>query len=316
MAGVGLALVFASRESRAVAVTVEITDEAQALVDTQLARRLIRLELADVELPKVNGATPSNQARTEHEREEVVFVRLLGQSDVLVVELWAQGALSGERRLSVSPNQQHQARRVALASAELARRVREARVVERHRYLRQHLAPKPTDAAPEYATKVRLEGAAAIAAVVWPAADAVLVGPRLFLGAVAEAGVGLGVTAAAFTTTDSSIARGISELALRPSWQTMLGSQWEVSVGLSLGIGQLDVVPSASFAGSDVSHQTWQTRAGLDAQVRWLLSPRLSLFLTPEAVLLTRTVEVDLAEGTKNLGGAWFGVGLGALVYL
>lgn len=305
-----------SRESRAVAVTVEITEDAQALVDVQLARRLIRLELADVELPKVNGIVPTNRVEAKHGREEVVFVRLLGQQDALVVELWAQGALSGERRLSVSPNQQHQARRVALASAELARRVREARVVERHRYLRKHLAPKPNDAAPEYVTKINVEGAAAIAAVVWPDADAMLVGPRLFLDAVTDVGVGLGITAAALTTTGSTTVSSFSELALRPSWQTTLAPQLRLSIGVALGLGQLDVVPTASFASSDVSHQTWQPKVALDAQLRWVLSPRLSLFAAPEAALVTRTVEVSLAERTEKLGGTWFGIALGALVYL
>lgn len=310
------AMLLVTRESCAVAVTVEITDDAQALVDAQLARRLIRLELADVELPKVNGAAPTNRGETVHGHEEVVFVRLLSQQDTLVVELWAQGALSGERRLSVSPNQQHQARRVALASAELARRVREARVVERHRYLRKHLAPKPNDAAPEYVTKVRVEGAAAIAAVMWPDADALLVGPRLFLDAVTDVGIGLGITAAAFTTTGSATVSSFSELALRPSWQAILGPHLQTSVGLSLGLGQLDVAPSASFASSDVSRQTWQTKVALDAQLRWVLSPRLSLFAAPEAALLTRTVEVSLAEQSEKLGGTWFGIALGALVYL
>src|SRR5690606_298708 len=55
-AGLASSICSLAGASHAVAVTVEVASDVEELVDAQLARRLIRLELADVELPKVNGA--------------------------------------------------------------------------------------------------------------------------------------------------------------------------------------------------------------------------------------------------------------------
>lgn len=312
----------ASTPSHAVGVTVEITSDVEALIDAPLARRLIRLELADVELPKVNAGVesrppPSRQASSATPRaaEEVVFVRLLRHGEGLVVELWARGELAGERRLVISSNEQHQARRVALASAELARRLREARVMERQRVLREHLAPNP-DTAPVYLTKVNVEGAASVGAAVWPDADAVLVGPRLHLGVVTEPGVGVGLAVASFTSTAAPVVRAWTEIGLRPSWQVALAPQVKWVLGLNLAVGVVDIAPTATFAGSQLSHQTWQTKLGLDAQLRWSVSPRVNLMFAPEAAWFGRALRVERQQDSETLDGGWFGASVGALVYL
>jgi hypothetical protein len=316
----GFATLLASTSSQAVAVTVEIGSDVDTLVDAPLARRLIRLELADVELPKVNdgaGQRSSRQSPSGMPRaaDEVVFVRLLRQGDGLVVELWARGELSGERRLAVSSNEQHQARRVALASAELARRLREVRMVERQRLLRQHLAPNP-ETTPLYLTKVNVEGFAGVGAAMWFDANAVLVGPRLYLGVVTESGVGMGFTGGAFTSTAPSVVRSWTELGLRPNWQLALGRHFELALGLDLAAGVVEIAPTATFPGSEVSHQTWQAKLGLDVQLQWLVSPRVNLVLAPEAALFARQLRIERQETSDTLDGGWLGVSLGALVYL
>ena len=305
-----------SKVSHAVAVTVEVASDVEELVDAPLARRLIRLELADVELPKVNGATPTRPVLTTTQRlDEVVFVRLLRQGDGLLVELWAKGELYGERRLVFSSNEQHQARRVALASAELARGLREARVRERQRLLREHLAPNPITT-PDYVTKVNVAGLATVAAGVWPGADTMLVGPRLFLNAVTESGVGVGITGAVLTSTAASVVRSWTELGFRSSWRHVLSRHLELAVGLDVAAGVVDIAPNASFDGSEVSQQTWQAKAGLDAHLEWRIEPQVSLVVAPEAGLFLRELRV-VREGTsETLEGPWVGVALGVLAYL
>lgn len=298
------------------AVTVEVASDVEELVDAQLARRLIRLELADVELPKVNGATPTRSATSVTQRpDEVVFVRLLRHGEGLLVELWAKGELYGERRLVSSSNEQHQARRVALASAELARGLREARVRERQRLLREHLAPNPVTT-PSYVTNVNVAGLASVVAAAWPGADTMMVGPRLFVGAVTEAGVGVGFTGAVFTSTAATVVRSWSELGLRSSWQHALSSQFELSAGLDLVAGVVDIEPNTSFDRSELSRQTWQAKAGLDVRLEWRIEPQVSLVLAPEAGWFLRNLRVVRERNDETLGGPWVGVALGALVYL
>ncbi len=303
--------------SFAVSVIVEVSDDVETLVDARLARRLIRLELADVELPKVNSAVPATgPQKSSSNAEEVVFVRLLRQGETMVVELWARGELSGERRLAASDNERHQARRVALASAELARRLREVRVVERQRILRQHLAPSPRDGAPVYLTKVNVGLTAGITTAWWIGGDTLLIGPKVGLWGMTESGVGLGLTGAALTPARPGTVRSWSELAVRPSWGVPLNAYVRAEFGLQLAAAVLGIGPRAEFSGSDVSRQTWATKAVLDTRVEWLLGPRLSLVAVPEFGLVTRSLSVESRGETGTLEGTWLGVALGVNVYL
>ncbi|HYP90384.1 MAG TPA: hypothetical protein VEQ59_19565, partial [Polyangiaceae bacterium] len=94
-------------------VVVEIDLGAERLVDARSARRLVPLELADVALPTTSRGTP------------VLFFRVLGRdAGTLRLELWERGEFHGARTLSgAGENPQLVARRVALAAAELGRRL-------------------------------------------------------------------------------------------------------------------------------------------------------------------------------------------------
>lgn len=296
---------------------VEISEDVETLVDGPLARRLIRLELTDVELPKVNGEVPARvPQKTSSTAEEVVFVRLLRHGETLVVELWARGELSGERRLKASDNERHQARRVALASAELARRLREVRVVERQRILRQHLAPNQRIGAPVYVTKVNVGATAGLTTAWWLGGRTVLIGPKVALWSVAQSGVGLGISSAALSPVRAGIVRSWSELALRPSWALSLNSATRAEFGLQLAAGVVGIEPGAEFGGHQVSRQTWATKAALDTRVEWLLGPRLGLVAVPEVGVMTRSLSVDSGSEAHTLGGTWLAIALGVNVYL
>lgn len=313
----GLAGVLIGGPSHAVPAVVEVAENVEELVDARLARRLIRLELADVELPPTRGTIPKSvPQRTPTQAEEVVFVRLLRNGETITVELWAQGQLSGERHLTASTNEQHQARRVALASAELARRLRELRVVERQRVLRQHLASANADAAPSYVTKVNVGLSAALAGAWWADPSATLLGPRVSLGSTAESGIGLALVASAFGAADAAVVRSWTELAVRPSWVHRTSAATAVHAGLQLGAGVVALAPNAEFEGSDVSRQTWTAKAAIDVRGEWLLSPRVSLVVSPELGWMMRNLEVSRGGAAADLGGLWLGVSLGACAYL
>lgn len=299
----------------AVGVTIEVTDAAEALLDSRLARRLIALELADVELPASSRNTPSRDDKSAKgvRRSEVVFVRLLADSDVLTVELWAQGTLTGERRIRVAGTEEHQARRVALASAELARHVREARLLERQRLLREHLFPSVADGAPSYSIDASL-GAGVNTRAIWlPALDAVLIGPRVSVWARSKQGVGVELHAAYHHTATLQGLDFWSEVGVRPSWTLSVGSAFRVGVGVSAAAALLDVGRRAVITHARESQQTWSARAGVDALVSYHLTARTALTFNPELGLLLREVNVESRMvGQANVRGLWLGLGLGA----
>ncbi len=108
---------------------VEIDTAAERLVDARSTRRLLSLELADV-------AVPQGRARGA----PVLFFRVLGRpGGTLRIELWERGEYHGQRTLgSAGENPQLVARRVALAAAELGRRLARKRVASLAREQRQH----------------------------------------------------------------------------------------------------------------------------------------------------------------------------------
>ena len=95
-------------------VLVEIDGAAERLVDARSTRRLVPLELSDV-------AVPAGRSRGA----PVLFFRVLGRpGSTLRIELWERGEFHGQRTLtSAGENPQLVARRVALAAAELGRRL-------------------------------------------------------------------------------------------------------------------------------------------------------------------------------------------------
>jgi hypothetical protein len=106
---------------------VEIEPRVEAALDARALRRLIKLELGDLDVPPRRGRDTT-----------ALFVRVLtAPGGEVRVELWELGELYGERvvlRGRGSP--QLVARRVALAVAELARNLRKRRHAEERAELR------------------------------------------------------------------------------------------------------------------------------------------------------------------------------------
>jgi hypothetical protein len=98
---------------------IEFDGKAEALLDARATRRLVALELSDVVVPPA----PEQELAA-------LFYRVLGDAAGRVrIELWERGELHGVRVVSAADGGRHLgARRVALAAAELARRLRANRV--------------------------------------------------------------------------------------------------------------------------------------------------------------------------------------------
>ena len=120
-----LTLVESPGLARGAAVLVEIGDSAESLLDARATRRLVQLELSEIDVPPASG--------NKRARAPLFFRVVLVEPDVRV-ELWERGEYYGARVVSGSNAAgQLGARRVALAAAELARRLQRKRQVQAER---------------------------------------------------------------------------------------------------------------------------------------------------------------------------------------
>lgn len=104
-------------------VAVEVDARAETTLDTRAVRRLVQLELADVDVPPRPGAA-----------DTALFVRVLyAREGELRIELWERGEQHGARAVQARENGVARGasalvpRRIALAAAELARGLRQRR---------------------------------------------------------------------------------------------------------------------------------------------------------------------------------------------
>jgi hypothetical protein len=279
-------------------------------VDVRAARRLVQLELSDVEVP-----------RRPQDPDVALFVRVLSAGEGKIrVELWERGESHGARLVTNSRGgSQLIARRVALAAAELARGLRQ----KRRALERQKLIDEQKRLAAERAERERtLDGPAAIrpaaAGMLVGLGDLALAGPSL-AGQFHVAGatrVDLGATALFGGVLDGGAAVETFELSLGPAHRVPLQS-----LGLDLDFSAFARAGLLSFAdvlgvdGIAGQRQTWWARAGAASAVELRLSrtTRLSLGLSLGAVL--RRVPVVLDDSRQlRLGGFFLGTELG-IVY-
>jgi hypothetical protein len=279
-------------------------------VDARAARRLVQLELSDVEVPK-----------RPQDPDVALFVRVLaGGEGKIRVELWERGESYGARLVTSSRGgAQLVARRVALAAAELARALRQKRrVLERQRKLEEQKR-----LAAERAERERtLDGPVAIrSAAVGTLVgldELALLGPSL-TGQIHVTGatrVDIGATALFGRVLDADAAVETLELSLGPAHRIPVPS-----LGLDLDLAafaRAGVLSFADVAGVDGiagQRQTWWARAGAASAIELRLSrhTRLSLGFSFGAVL--RRVPVMLDDSRElGLGGLFLGTELG-LVY-
>lgn len=208
------------------------------------------------------------------------------------------------------------ARRVALAAAELARRLQKKRqlLAERER-LEQ--ARREANRARE--ARLALEGpfalrpSALIAGV--GGLSSVLAGPRL-LGQWSFAPrtrLDAGFSWLAGSAPDSARTEWL-ELSVSPSRRVSLSETLELDLGVNVAaawirlgrVRGVDAIPDQS--------ETWSARAAALVRLEPRLTRQLRLSIGAEAGLLLREVPFSpLAGGTDRLHGAWLGLDLGVV---
>jgi hypothetical protein len=287
---------------------VEIDDSLGDAIDARAARRLIRLELADVDLRPPNGAR----------RPAALFFRVLRSGPDLRVELWDRGEFHGARIISSTKAEGPLvARRVALAAAELARRLQKKRLSaaerERANDLRRSAERQREQALTvegPFAVRTSIEGASIASfagAMVGPSAHAefsIHRATRLDLGAAWLLGA----------ANDHSKLEWF-ELSLGPS------QRFKLSGGLDLDVGAEAAFAVTHFghvrAVDDISseRETWTARTAALVRLEPRLTRRLRLSIGGSfGLVLRRMPYLPVRADRELLGGVWLGLGVGVVL--
>lgn len=287
-------------------VVVEIDAAAERVVDARSARRLVPLELSDVTVP--SGAARGAPA---------LFFRVLGRADgSLRIELWERGEYHGQRALiSAGENPQLVARRVALAAAELGRRLARKReaALARDERLRQGRAARERERrerTQDGPLALRSELAFAAAAGELSlfgtrlGGELSLLGPlRLDLAGELWAGTlqpGLGVL--------------LEGLSIGPGYRLALSSSLDLDLGARATALLLQAPGAQSLDAIADQDSTWTARLDGALRLELALTRQLRGFVGGEAGSLLRGVPYATRGESHRLGGFWWGASLGLVV--
>ncbi|MEI9953340.1 MAG: hypothetical protein WDO74_31285 [Pseudomonadota bacterium] len=304
-----LSFTLLSRESRARGgpVLVEIGDSAESLLDARATRRLVQLELSEIDVPPASG---NKRARAP------LFFRVVLVEQELRVELWERGEYYGARVVSGSNAGQLGARRVALAAAELARRLQKKRQLQAERERMAELAR-----AAEAARQARraLDGPFALRPSLEVATigdlQATLAGPRLLAQwtIARRARIEAGFAWLAGSAPGAANSEWL-ELSLGPMQRVSLAEALDLDLGLSVAAAWLRL---AKVSGVDAildQNETWSARAAAVVRIEPRLSRQMRFSLGVDAGLLLREVRFQSLTGSaERLHGAWLGLGIGVV---
>jgi hypothetical protein len=310
--GVLLALTSARAHATPASVVVEIDAAAERLVDARSTRRLVPLELSDV-------AVPAGRARGA----PVLFFRLLGRPDRgLRIELWERGEYHGQRTLSSgTENPQLVARRVALAAAELGRRLARKREATLAREERQRALRAAREKEERERTR---EGPLALRSELWLGGvpeRLTLLGTRLVGEISLKRALRLDLSAElAGGWLDggrgSELAATLGGLRVGPARRFVLGSALDLDLGAGASALLLQVPGARSLDGVTDQTSAWTARLDASARFELRLSRQVRGALGAELGGLLRSVRyVGLESGDPLwLRGMWWGAGVGVVI--
>ncbi len=288
-------------------VLVEIGDSAESLLDARATRRLVALELADIDVLPETG----------YQRAGPLFFRVIVVGTDVRVELWQRGEYHGARLVSgTNAGGQLGARRVALAAAELARRLQRKRQiqVERERAAeraRQQLAAEQARRALDGPLALR----SSLELVTIGRLDATLAGPRL-LGQwtfAKRARIDAGLAWLAGSAPERARSEWL-ELSVAPMRRFSPAETLDLDLGVNLAAAWVRMAKVRAVDAIPDQSETWSARAAAVLRVEPRLSRRLRLSLGFEAGLVLREIPYQPISGDpQRLGGLWLGLGLGAV---
>ncbi|HKY38040.1 MAG TPA: hypothetical protein VJN18_18990 [Polyangiaceae bacterium] len=292
-------------------VLVEIDSAAERLVDARSTRRLLSLELADV-------AVPAGRARGA----PVLFFRVLGRpSSTLRIELWELGEYHGQRTLgSAGESPQLVARRVALAAAELGRRLARKRVASLAREERQRASRLVREQEQRERTQ---EGPLALRSELLTAdvpGKLLVLGTRLTGEITLQGSLRLDV-GAEFSegwldgARASDLAVSLGGISLGPSYRFVLTRGLDLDVGARGSAMLLQAPATRSLDAILDQTSAWTARLDGSARLQLRLSRQVRASLGGELGGLLRGIRYVSPElDPQWLRGMWWGGALGLVI--
>lgn len=289
-------------------VVVEIDAGAERLVDARSARRLVPLELSDVAVPASRGLRGP----------PVLFFRVLGRPDGgLRIELWERGEYHGARALSgTGENPQLVARRVALAAAELGRRLarkreamlaREERQRRRREALAQELKARTQEGPVALRSELGLGGVPGKLRLFGQRMNGELslrgplrldVGGELWLGSLRP---GLGAE--------------LSGVSLGPAYRWPVTRRLDLELGLRAAALLLSVPKARTLDGLAGQDSSWSARLDVAGRFEVQLTRQVRAVLGAEVGGLLRSVPYQATAGAnERLRGVWWAGAFGVVI--
>ncbi|MET0794327.1 MAG: hypothetical protein ABW061_22585 [Polyangiaceae bacterium] len=287
---------------------VEIGDSAEALLDARATRRLVALELADIDVPP-----PVAYKRVA----ATLFFRVVMVGQDVRVELWERGEYHGARVVSgTNAAGQLGARRVALAAAELARRLQRKRQMQAER---ERAAERVREQLAAEQARRALDGPLALRPSLELASigrmDATLLGPRLLGQWTFAQRTRID---AGFSWLAGSAPRAANiewlELSVAPMRRFSLAETLDLDLGLSVAAAWLRMAKVRAVDAIPDQSETWSARAALVARLEPRLSRQVRFSLGVEAGLVLREIPYQPTNGdAQRLAGPWLSLGAGVV---
>ncbi len=287
-------------------VVVEIDGPAERVVDSRSARRLVPLELSDVAVPASSAARGA----------PVLFFRVLGRRDGAVrVELWERGEFHGARTLSgAGANPQLVARRVALAAAELGRRLARKREAQ---LLRDERLRKASEASAREQRERTQDGPTALRpelAIGASPGKLLLFGQRLSgelsLHGPLRLDVGGELWAGSLTPKLRTELQGVG---LGPAYRLVLTRGLDLDLGLHAAALLVQVPKARLLDGLVDQNSSWTARLTGATRLELRLSRQLRAVVGLEAGGVMRAVPYSTAVAFERLSGFWWSGSLGVV---
>jgi hypothetical protein len=270
-------------------VVVEVDAGAGSTLDASSTRRLIAREVGDIDLPPM----PSREVH-----DVILYFRVVESADGATrIELWERGAYYGARTISTRGSPRLRPRRIALAAAELARRLKQRRIAEarrlaadeRRRLEREELARRTPPFA-RSAFFAGTDGAWTTGGRLW------MLGPRL--GTEVRFGSGFRLSAAGawrfgrVSGLDSAPSVQWMEIEVAPGYLLLHDPRLDVLVDVPLSANVLRLGDGASTDGVTLHAESWSARAGLSPRIeprfgafRLSVGPAVGIVLHPVRVV-------------------------------
>ncbi|HET9960343.1 MAG TPA: hypothetical protein VFQ61_37890 [Polyangiaceae bacterium] len=283
---------------------IEIDAAAEHWVDPRATRRLVALEVSDVDVPPARaGQMPT------------LFYRVLAEPNGGVrVELWERGEFHDVRRVTGDlGNLQIAARRVALAAAELARGLRQKRAQQqRARADRQRLWAELA----QVRANRTVEGPFALRSslFVTQSREWTSFGSTLAFETNIHHKLRLDW---AFSASGGQAHSGpwvsVLDLTLGPARRFSLTPRVDLSVAAWLGVGLLHVSRVSSLDDMARQHESWTARVGATLRAEPRLSRRLRANLGVSGGAYLRRVPSSDPAIERIFDGGFLGLELGLI---